>query len=280
MTGFVLDASFSWPDLAAAKAVGYSGIIGYLSDNRDKNLTLARVKQARSLGMAVGVVAENGARDFATMTRQQATDFGVRCHTQKAALGFPADNPVYAGVDFGITPGDYPKAWANVQAFAVTAGGKPAIYGPAGFIDYCFARGAGYGWQAAAASWSGYKVSPNACLLQKVGKTLAKLPTGAYDENAILRADYGCWMPAPVAPVVTPTPTPTPAPAPTTRHSEEDDMALLVNASGDATIYVVPNDLSSKVALDYESYTALTATGSYKRVTLTPALVEAIPAAH
>lgn len=98
--------------------------------------------------------------------------------------------------------------------------------------------------------------------------------------------DRAAWralgVPAPAQPViVAPPPTPEPAPPTTTRHhSEDDEMALLVNAPGNATIYVVPNDLSTKVSLDYASYQALVGTGNYKRTTLSAAIIAAIPTAH
>lgn len=224
MTAYVLDASGGWPDLVAARDVGYTGIIGYASNSAWKNLTLARVKQARSLGMSVGLVFENSAQDFATISTSTATALGVKAHAQKAALGFPADIPVFAAVDFNLPASEYATTWANIRAFAITAGGEPAVYGEAGLLDYCIARGAGYGWQAASTSWSGGKVSPNACLLQTVGKKLRPV-AGSYDENVVLKPDYGSWMPTPP-----PKPTPTPAPIldPITTNPKDDAVFLIM----------------------------------------------------
>ena len=201
MTAHVLDAAWGWPDLAQAKKDGYVGIIGYLSDSPTKNLTTARIAQARALGMSVNVVWEDGASDFATWTTAQCSAAGAKAQAQKAALGIPAAVPVFAAVDFDAPMGSYPKIAANIAAFTAATGGHGAVYGPAPLIDYLFThRVASYGWQAASTSWSANKVSGNACLVQTVAKTLPKI-AGDYDENVVLRSDYGAWyVPKPTPP--------------------------------------------------------------------------------
>ena len=74
-----------------------------------------------------------------------------------------------------------------------------------------------------------------------------------------------------------PTPLPTPVPNP---HAKEDDpMSLLATSPQSKTVYVIPNDLTSKVPLDIDTYNSLAATQLYQRVSLTDAVMNGIPSA-
>ena len=97
-------------------------------------------------------------------------------------------------------------------AFAQKAGGFGGVYGQAQLIDALYkGKFTIFGWQAAAMDWSNNKVSANAGLLQRANRTRPRIDGADYDEDLVLKANCGLWVPPVVAPKSAPA-APKPAP--------------------------------------------------------------------
>lgn len=108
-------------------------------------------------------------------------------------LGAPFEVPIRYATDFHASQSQIDGPILEYHRGVLDAGGRPpGIYGGAPVIDMGYHRlGIRYGWQAAAASWSNYELSPNAVLLQEV----AQIYGGACDVNTVLcPADAIDWL--------------------------------------------------------------------------------------
>jgi len=103
MTILVIDESWTKIDPAKAKADGYSGMIGYLSNDPSKNITAAIAAAWHALGMSVGVVWETTARRSAQGPVAGAADVNL-AERLAVAMGVPRTVGIYYATDFDASP--------------------------------------------------------------------------------------------------------------------------------------------------------------------------------
>jgi hypothetical protein len=128
----IADEDWAKVNPRTAKMAGYSGLIGYVSeDTTGKNWTASTLKAARDAGMDVGVVYEYGTKQPLGGAGQGTRD-GHLAAEQASSLGFPRGVVIYVAVDFDVQPVDLPVVLRYVQAFrdAVSAYGyRAGVYG-------------------------------------------------------------------------------------------------------------------------------------------------------
>jgi len=125
---------------------------------------------------------------------------GAEARRQARALGHPDERPIIQSLDVGYTMAQAPGALEYMRGFNDGGGcGPQGIYGARHIIDECLARGlVRVGWQTAATSWGPVPgVSPNAHIVQRAEKSYPQFAPGLYDQNDIVRPDWG-QHPAPV----------------------------------------------------------------------------------
>jgi hypothetical protein len=201
MTALYVDFSYTKPTPAAVKASGYQGVIGYLSPEESKNLTLAEYNAYRAEGLDVLLVWEYTGTDSLQGAAAGASDV-AQAEAQAASLGYPADSdhPIFYATDFGPTTTQMSAVLAYYEG---VAGAKRAHgfgpYGNATVVNTMHSAniGADAFWQTVA--WSGGVVSPIANLYQRLTPTLPAIPGGGYDEDALL-IPFPSPNPAPASP--------------------------------------------------------------------------------
>jgi peptidoglycan hydrolase-like protein with peptidoglycan-binding domain len=212
----LIDYSAARPAPAVIKAVGYSGVMRYLSNDPKKNLQPAERDALLAAGLSIGLVWETTAARAADGFAAGAAD-AKTAEAQAAALGFPAGLPIFYAVDFAAASSVVKPYFDGVRSVAKRPVG---IYGSLSVVDAALAGGwASYAWQSCA--WSGSLVSQRAHLYQRMKATVAN-PISGTDENVVLRP-FPLWTASSstaasdVPPVFTkpaPAPAPKPAPAP------------------------------------------------------------------
>lgn len=207
MSDRVIDVSWSKPSPAAVKAAGYAGVIGYLSHDASKTMSGLYRDECFAHDLLIGLVFEDAATRALGGHVAGMAD-GQWANAEADALHWPADRPIYYAVDFDVAAGQVNAVLEYLTGAHDARPSRPAgLYGGRLIIDA--PQNTAYRWQTEA--WSGAYVSPHACLYQRVRPTavIAGVSTSSYDEDVVLRADWGGWHPAAPAP---PPPPPTPSP--------------------------------------------------------------------
>lgn len=185
-------ASYSWarPGATALRAAGYVGVVRYLAPpgraTAGKVLTPAERDELHGFGLPIALVWESTAGRALYGSAGGRAD-AAAANAQADALGWPTWRPIFYAVDFAPTPAQMPL----VVAYFREARRAPRAAWPYGGQPVIDVAGAGSaGWQASAASWSPHGPSPNACLIQLVGRRLPDV-----DDNLVVRPDWGGWLP-------------------------------------------------------------------------------------
>jgi hypothetical protein len=210
MTRLAADYSWSRPDLATLKRLGYEGIIRYLSWDDSKNLTVDEVQRAHSLGLWVALNWE-GHGNWSEFSTGAIGGQAAGAHAAQLAgqLGAPADVGIFVSADYQATRDQWPTIGQFLDGFAKASGRPVDFYGQGDLGDWLVANGhARHVWNTNATSWGG--VSSRAVIRQRLWADVAG---GQIDPNEVVGnpADWA-WMP----PGATSTPTPSP--------QEDDDM--------------------------------------------------------
>lgn len=184
MTGTV-DYSWSYPGAGTIAGAGYIGAERYLGDD-GRCLTGWERDELAGAGVGIGLIFESAADrslDGYWAGHNDATDANDWAND----LGAPAWVPIRYATDFHANQAQIDGPITDYYRGANDYGGRPvAVYGGAPVIDRMAAvLGLRSGWQAAAASWSNYVLSPNAVLLQEVEQIWG----GAADTNIVLCPD-------------------------------------------------------------------------------------------
>lgn len=180
-----VDYSYSYVGAETIARDGYIGAERYLGHD-GRCLTVWERDELLGEGLGIGLIFESsadrsltggywGGYDDATWANRCADEVGAAWVTIRYATDFHALPDQIAGPIQSYYEGVH------------DAGGRPpTVYGGAPVIDrMCQHLGFGKGWQAAAASWSNYVLSPNAVLLQEVEQVW----NNAADTNIVLCAD-------------------------------------------------------------------------------------------
>lgn len=189
MSILVIDESWTKIDPAQAKAAGYSGMIGYLSNDPSKNITAAIAAAWHALGMSISVVWETTANRSASGAVGGMQDLHAAT-AQAVAAGIPRTAAIYYATDFDASPAQVDPYYAAIGQGSTYGTG---CYGGQRIVDAMTGSRVRYGWQTSA--WSS-GISPKANIYQRLSHTLPPIGgSGAgYDEDVVLSA-AGLWYP-------------------------------------------------------------------------------------
>jgi hypothetical protein len=185
-----IDIAWDRPTVDQIKATGATWVARYFSNDVTKNLTATEVAIYTAATLGIVTVWE------ATATRalqgfQAGVDDAKAARAQRAAVGLPADDPIYWAVD---TDTDYASVKPYADGWAsVIPKSQSGPYGGFKVVDAARRDGWAYGWQTTA--WSGHDVngqwvtdwSPLATIRQTGGTTLA----GGADYDTAEVPDFG-----------------------------------------------------------------------------------------
>lgn len=182
MSELWLDYSFARPGAQHIKALGYAGVMRYLSLDASKNLTKPEAVALRAAGLKIGLVWETVA-NRASQGHDAAVEDAKAANAQADALGYPKDAVLFYAVDFDATAAQVKPYFEALKA----APGRPVgLYGSNKLTGI---KLAGFNWQTSA--WSGGLVDSSANLYQRQGSTVKGAPAGT-DENVLLN-DFPAW---------------------------------------------------------------------------------------
>ncbi len=181
----VVDYSYSRPSPADIVAGGYIGAMRYLG--RDARcITRSERDALLAAGLGIGLCWETtadrvlGGGPAGRIDAVQANDYANQ-------LDAPGGLPIYYATDFHASASQIAGPIADYYRAARDVGGRPVrVYGGAPVIDYMQQHlGLPAGWEAAATSWSEYRHSAHAVMLQRVGYVLHN----SSDTNTVLCSD-------------------------------------------------------------------------------------------
>lgn len=193
MTVYLIDEDWAKADPTQAKNAGYSGIIGYVSqDTSGKNLSAKDVQAIHGAGLDVGIVYEFNPSSALGGGYEAQIDAGIAIQHAKD-LGVPAGVCLYAAVDFDATS----PQMSTVQAYALgfqsvcsNAGYRAGIYGSYAVCHYLATHGyTGLLWQTYA--WSSGMWEPTAVIRQTQNGIIVGGATVDKDTTSV--ADWGQW---------------------------------------------------------------------------------------
>lgn len=225
-----LDYSAGKPGGAAIQRAGFDFVVRYLAypNARPKYITRAEAQDLLAHGIGIALVWETTA-GRALAGRQAGAADARTAASSAAAVGQPADRPIYFAVDQDVTTsGQMAAVDAYLDGAAGVVGrGRVGVYGEHDVVEHCLSTGrARFGWQTMA--WSRGRRSDRAHLIQELGwVTVGGIQC---DENTAKREDFGQW-PAPVAAESKPTP------ASDAQTQQEDQDVRLYQADGDDAVY-------------------------------------------
>jgi hypothetical protein len=185
------DASWDPPDMQCMKDGGYRFLVRYSSRDPSKNLTQAEADQARSLGMGLCVVFQEGKtqmlRGYAggQADARTADDF-----TRGLAL---AGIPVYFSADWDVQDHEQDEVNGYLDGAASVIGrGRTGIYGGYNAVRRALDAGkAAWAWQCYA--WSGTPTQwDSRAQLRQVRIDYARC-AGYIDDDEAWADDYGQW---------------------------------------------------------------------------------------
>lgn len=192
-TGHVVDYSFARPDPAALKAAGFETVVRYISRRAGakgvsrKDLTKAEAKRLHAAGLGILLVWETTASRAGEGKAAGVAD-AKAAEAQAAALGYPADLPIFYAVDSDMTAAQVRPYFAGVKSVS-----KRPVDGSYGGVKIADAALTDYVWQTQA--WSGGRVSTKAHMLQLIHPTLkVKGAATGWDQNE-LRKPIPTWRP-------------------------------------------------------------------------------------
>lgn len=182
MADQMADYSWSYPGAGALADYPFTAAMRYLggdgrclfADERDELL---------GAGLGIGLIWETAA-DRTLDGYQAGCSDAHEANDWADNLGAPPSTPIFYATDFGASDAQIYGPILDYHIGAHDQGLRPVrVYGGAPVIEAVrTAIGSGPGWQAAAASWSDYRLSPDAALLQEVAQAMG----GAVDVNTVL----------------------------------------------------------------------------------------------
>lgn len=195
MSQFLIDEAWAKSSPDAVRAAGYTGVIGYISeDDTGKNLTRTDIDALHAAGLSVGFADEYGATEalgggLAGTARARKTVAFAR------AMGVPPGVGFYAPADWDVTPAQKPAVLQYAMAHDAGLrdnGWRGGMYGGYWTMRYLRENGyAGLRWQTYA--WSGD--------LWDTGLTLRQVANGIVvggadvDRDEVEVTDWGQWPP-------------------------------------------------------------------------------------
>jgi Domain of unknown function (DUF1906) len=166
----ILDYSWGRPQPfpQAILDFGASGVMRYLGPgNNGRDLTYTERDTLHAAGIPIGLIWE-------TSANRVLDGYEAGCHDAQQAnihanqLGAPISTPIYYATDCDVSP---TQTWGVIEDYyrGACGGLRPTrAYGEADVLDMLAQTfGACHGWQPAATSWSGGRISANASLLQR-----------------------------------------------------------------------------------------------------------------
>lgn len=168
MSLHILDYSWARPSPQSIKDFPAIGVMRYLgSDTNGRDVDVAELESLWGAGLGVGFVYESSANRALQGYDAGRYDAG-QADYYLSLLGVPDAVPCYFACDCDV---DYHETWGAVEDYyaGTMASCHPArCYGEADVIDMCHnSFGMIHGWQPAASSWSGGRLSPHASMWQK-----------------------------------------------------------------------------------------------------------------
>jgi hypothetical protein len=184
VTGTV-DYSYSYVGADTIAGAGFVGAERYLGTD-GRCLTTWERDELLGAGLGIGLIWETAA-DRSLDGYWAGWNDAIAANDYADRLGAPGVS-IWFATDFHAQPGQIDGPITEYYRGARDVSRRPVrVYGGAPVIDRMAAvLGLGAGWQAAAASWSNYQLSPNACLLQEVQQIWG----GAADTNVVLCPDH------------------------------------------------------------------------------------------
>lgn len=180
---WIADVSFGHDAMTGAllAAHGVPGVIGYVSDHPEKNLTKANLADLLAHDLAVGLVFEDTVDDMHS-NPPLGHGHGVTAFNEARAIGYDAQNCViFAADDRNTGPDDWPAVLAYMDAFAQSV---PVVgyYGDQDSIDWLYTRRPHWlYWQSDSTSF-GTGISAHTDLIQRYNDPrVASLPLDASD---------------------------------------------------------------------------------------------------
>lgn len=187
MTTEILDYSYSRPQPFPQSIVDFPaiGVMRYLG-NDSRCITNAERDQLQDYGLGIGLIWETSANRVlsgAVGGRQDAE----LSNNYANSLGAPGSTPIYYATDYHAQGNEITGPICDYYRAARDYGGREVrSYGGAPVLDHLHDHlGLRGGWQPAAASWSDYRMSPNAVMHQQVAFVL----NNTCDTNFVLCGD-------------------------------------------------------------------------------------------
>ena len=177
-----IDIAWDRPTVAQIKATGAHWVGRYFSTDPTKDITAGEVQayQQNSLGIVTVYETTTGRALQGRAAGIYDANDAVR---QRAAVGLPADAPIYWAVD---TDTDYASVSAYAEGWAsVIPKGMTGPYGGYKIVEGAHYAGFRYGWQTTA--WSGGQWSKWASIKQVGGSVL----NGGADVDYAEVPDFG-----------------------------------------------------------------------------------------
>jgi hypothetical protein len=186
-----VDYSWARPSPQGLRAEGYTFAVRYFSDSTTgKNLTDAEATELAAAGIDLVANWENGASD-ALAGRARGVSDAQAAARQAAAVGMPADRPIYFAIDFDASADQQAAIDDYFDGVASVLGlGRTGAYGGFSPIKRLFDAGKiAYGWQTYA--WSAGRWEPRAQLRQVHNSVV--IAGGECDIDEAHADDFGQW---------------------------------------------------------------------------------------
>lgn len=188
----LVDYSWARPAPADIAALGYAGALRYVGPgNGGRDLTRPECEALWAAGLGVGLCWE-------TQANRVLDGYEAGCYDASQAdfyasmLGAPDDVPIYFAADCDVNPAQTWGVILDYFAGAMQSCHVARAYGEADVLDMCAdTYGMRHGWQAGASSWSDWRTSPNASMLQSAYYVM----DDQCDENTVLcPTDQVDWL--------------------------------------------------------------------------------------
>jgi Domain of unknown function (DUF1906) len=213
-----IDEAWSRLTAAEATAAGITFVIGYVSEDRSKNLTRAEIDAYHAVGIDVLLVYEFSATAVEGGAAEAHRNSGVAI-SQARALGYPAGCALGFAVDQDTT-GNPSMVDAYARAFTGdchAAGYRSFVYGGLATVRYCADHGlADLLWQTFA--WSGTPTIWDARAAIRQVAVEVTIAGQEVDLDVAMATDIGAWL----------------APG----NLQEDRMYVLVRRQGTDPVYL------------------------------------------
>jgi len=190
MTTQDVDYSWSYVGAQTIAQAGYVGAERYLGYD-GRCITHRERDELLAWGLGIGLIWETAA-DRSLDGYWAGYNDAATANAYADDLGAPRDVSIWYATDFGASSGQIAGPIKDYYLGAqdgtrdIASYRTPRVYGGAPVIEFMrWNLGYPMGWQSGAASWSDYRLSPEACLLQLV----EQIWSGAADVNNILIAD-------------------------------------------------------------------------------------------